>query len=234
MASTSQIEVEVESREVTGKNACRRLRAEKKVPGNVYGLGRPPFMVAVNPRRVDEVLKMGSGINTIFSLSLKGQEGKREAMIKEMQRDPVTENLVHIDFVRVDPTQRIQVKVPIRLLGLATGVKNEGGIVDFVHREIEVDCLPASIPEFVGVDISELHIGQHVSVKDLDVVEGLNIHEDGEQIVAVVVSPKAEEEPVAEDELAEGEGEPEVAAKGKEEGEGDAADKDSDKDKKDK
>ncbi len=231
MASSSQIEVEVESRDVTGKNACRRLRADKKVPGNVYGLGRPPFMVAVNPRRVDEVLKLGSGINTIFSLRLKGQEGKREAMIKEMQRDPVTEKLVHIDFVRVDPDRRIQVRVPIKLLGTATGVKNEGGIVDFVNREIEVDCLPASIPEFVGVDISELHIGQHVSVKDLEVVEGLNIHEDGEQIVAVIVSPKAEEEPVAEDEIAEGEGEPEVAAKGKEEGEGDAADKDKDKDK---
>lgn len=216
MANTSSIVLEVEPRENTGKNACRRIRARGLVPGNVYGLDRAPFKVAVDPKRIEEVLRMGSGVNTIFTLSLAGQQRRRETMIKELQRDPVTERPIHVDFVRIDATKAVQVSVPIRLLGIATGVKNEGGLIDFVHREVEVDCLPGQIPEHLDVDVTELHINQHVAFKDLPVVEGVTLLGDPEQIIAVVVAPKAEEEPVAAEVAEVAAEEPDLAKKGKE------------------
>jgi large subunit ribosomal protein L25 len=185
------------------------------VPGNVYGLERAPFMVAVDPRRVEDLLRMERGVNTIFTLTLAGETSRREAMIKELQRDPLTDRPLHIDFVRVDLTRKMEVAVPIRLVGTPTGVKNEDGILDFVHREVALECLPTAIPEFLSVDVSELHVHQHVSIKDLVVPEGVRILEDPEQIVATVAPPRQEELPVAAEEAATP-AEPEVAKKGKE------------------
>lgn len=220
MPKTSNIVVEVETREETGKNACRRIRARGMVPGNVYGLDRPPFMVAIDPKRIEEVLRMGSGVNTIFTLSLAGQQRKRETMIKELQRDPVTERPLHIDFVRIDASKPVHVSVPIRLQGVPLGVKVDGGILDFVHRDVLVECLPGEIPEHLDLDVTALHINQHVSYKDLTVAEGVKVLGDPEQIVAVVVAVKVEEEAPAEvEEVAAEAGaaaEPEVAKKGKE------------------
>ncbi len=220
MAKTSNIVVEVEPREDTGKNACRRIRARGMVPGNVYGLDRPPFMVAIDPKKIEEVLRMGSGVNTIFTLSLAGEQRKRETMIKELQRDPVTERPLHIDFVRIDANKPVHVSVPIRLQGVPTGVKNDGGILDFVHRDVLVECLPGEIPEHLDVDVTALHINQHVSYKDLTVAAGVKVLGDPEEIVAVVVAVKIEEEAPAEvEEVAAEAGaaaEPEVAKKGKE------------------
>jgi large subunit ribosomal protein L25 len=202
-----EIVLEVASRDETGKNACRRLRAKGKIPGNVYGLDRPPFMVAVDPAQIEKLLRLESGANTIFSLALEGQERRREAMIKELQRDPVTELPVHVDFVRVDPTQAVHVQIPIQLIGIATGVKNDGGVMDFVQREVSVECLPGDIPEHLDVDVSALHINQHVALKDLQVGERVQILDDPEQIVAVVVPPRVEEvvEEAAEEEGVEAE-----------------------------
>jgi len=206
MVTKEKVIVEVVRRTETGKNACRRLRRQGKIPGNVYGLDRPPFMVAVSPKRLDEVLRLESGANTIFSLTLPGEANSREAMIKGLDRDPVTEAPVHIDFVRVDPNRAIHVRIPIRLTGVATGVKNDAGIMDFVHRETEVECLPGLIPEHLDVDVTELQINQHVSIKDLQPPEGVRILDDPEQIVAVVVAPRSEEEVApAEEAVAEAE-----------------------------
>jgi len=232
-AASEGIVLEVESRTETGGSACGRMRRAGRVPGNVYGLDRPAFKVSVSPRRLDEVLRLGSGVNTVFQLSLLGENKTREAMIKELQRDPVTEYPIHVDFIRVDPTKTIQVSVPIHLVGTPDGVKNEGGIVDFVNRVIHVECLPTQIPESLDVDVSALHINQHVSVSDLEIPGDLNVLDDPEQILAVVVAPRVEEEVVAEEEETaepvEGE-EPEVAKKGKEAEEAEAApDKDKDK-----
>jgi len=225
MAKTSSTELEVESREVTGKNACRRLRAAGRIPGNVYGLDRPPFKVAANPKRIEELLRQGSGVNTVFRLTLSGDERSRDAMIKELQRDPVSGLPVHIDFVRVDLTQAIQINVPVKLVGTPDGVKNEGGVIDFIQREVLAECLPGNIPEYFEVDISALHIGQNVAVKDLEIGEDVKLLEDLEGIVAVVSAPRVEEE-VAEPEEGEeveavegegeGEGEDEEGKKGKE------------------
>lgn len=214
---TSNVVMEVQPREETGKNACRRLRASGRIPGNVYGLDRDPFKVSVNPRRITELLHLGSGVNTIFNLTLVGEERSREAMIKELQRDPVTDEPIHIDFIRVDPKRKIHVSVPVQLEGLPEGVKNEGGIIDFVLRNVEMECLPTEIPETLSVDVSGLHINQNVTVGDIDLPAGLTMVEDAGRIVAVVVAPKVEEEPAAEEEVEEeAEAEPEVAKKGKE------------------
>ena len=198
MASTSKaIVVEVEPRDDRGKNPCRRMRREGRVPANVYGMELKPFAVSVDPRRIEDVLRLESGRNSILTLSMSGAGQNRAVMLREMQRDPVSEKLVHIDFVRVDPNKMLHVAVPVRLLGTATGVKNEAGVLDFVHRQVAVSCLPAAIPEHLDVDISELHVGQHVSVKDLAAVANVEFLADPETILAVVSAPRVEEVPAA-------------------------------------
>jgi len=222
-AIPKNIVLEVESRETTGSTAGRRMRRKGQVPGNVYGLDRPPFKVSVNPRRIDEVLRLGSGVNTMFQLALAGENKTRDAMIKELQRDPVTDLPVHVDFIRVDPTKTVQVSVPVRLVGLPEGVKNEGGVVDFVNRVVEVECLPTHIPEHYDVDVSALHINQHVSVSDLSIGEGVKLLDDPEQILAVVVAPRVEEVAVTEEEAEAIEGEAAEGAEGTEAPAGEAS-----------
>jgi len=209
------IVVEVAERSDLGKNASRRLRKSGGVPGVVYGLDRPPFTVGVGARKIEEVLGLETGRNTIFTLALAGQDRSRAVMIKALQRDPVTERLVHVDFVRVDLAKAVKVSVPIRIVGIAEGVKTDGGILEFVLRQVEVHCLPSDIPEHLDLDITALHLNQHLSVKDLPTRERVTIVDDPEAIVCVVAVPKEEAAPVVE-EVAATTAEPEVIKKGKE------------------
>ena len=202
--------VEVAERTNFGKNACRRYRAAGDIPANVYGMDLPPFSVSVKARRISEVLHLSSGQNTIITLAMSGADVKRAVMIRDLQRDPVTDRVIHVDFVRVDASKTMQVSVPVRLLGTATGVKDEGGTLDFVHREISIECLPAAIPEHVDVDVSELHVGQHVSVEDLQAQsKGVTILDDPATIIATVAAARVEE--VVETEEGADEAAPEVA-----------------------
>src|SRR4029077_14012392 len=137
--------------------------------------------------------------NTIFTLSLTGQDRSRAVMIKALQRDPVTERLVHVDFVRVDLSRSVRVNVPVRLIGLAEGVKTDGGLLEFVLRQVEVQCLPSDIPEHLDLDGAGLHLNQHLSVHDLPVRERVTILDDPEAIVCVVAVPKEEAAPVVEE-----------------------------------
>jgi large subunit ribosomal protein L25 len=226
--------LEVKSRTLTGGSACRRMRRARRIPSNVYGLDQPPFMVEVNPKRIDELLRLGSGVNTLFQLSLVGENKTREAMIKELQRDPVSELPVHVDFIRVDPLKKVQVSIPIRLEGIPEGVKNEGGIIDFVNRVVVVECLPTDIPESVEVDISDLHVNQNASVSDLKFPDAVEVLDDPEQIVAVVVAPRVEEAAPVEEEAEAAEEEAEAAEADKAAGEGEAAPEADKKDKKEK
>ena len=204
--ATQKVMLEVEIREQLGKGPNRRLRAAGRLPANVYGLGLKSFAVSVEPRRVEDLLRSGSGRNTILTLSMKGADESRQVMIREIQRDPVHEGLRHVDFVRVDPKRKMQVRVPVNLVGSPEGVKNEGGLIDFIHREVLVDCLPSAIPEHLDGDISELHIGQQLTVKDLPLPEHVEMIDDPDMVLVVVAQPKVEEEPVeAEEEvIAEG------------------------------
>ena len=192
--SPAPLMVSVDPRELRGKNASRRLRATGKVPGNVYGMSLDSYAVAVEARRIEEILRLGSGRNTIFTLSLGEGQQSRAVMLRELQRDPVSEQLVHVDFLRVDPTKVVHVRIPVRLVGTPEGVKNEGGVIDFVHRQVEVACMPSSIPERLDIDIEHLHINQNISVKELQTEEGVEILDDPDTILAVVASPRVEVE----------------------------------------
>jgi large subunit ribosomal protein L25 len=218
MAQQEKITIEVEERREFGKNANRRLRAAGKVPGNIYGLTSKPYAVMVDPRRVNEVLHLETGRNTIFSLALAGKEQRREVMLREIQRDPVSEQFVHIDFLRIDPDKKLDFDVPVRIHGTPFGVKNEGGILEFVHRSVKMSCLPHDVPDHVELDVEELHLGQSVHVRDLSLGADIEILDDLDMVLVHVIAPKVEAE---EPEEAEAEGE-EVAEATPEAGEAEA------------
>jgi len=196
----NEITVEVEERELLGKNASRRLRQEGMVPAILYGADKSPVSLTVDPRRLEDVLRSDRGINTLFHLHLPGKDLRRMVRIREYQRHPLTDRITHADFVRVEMDRKIQVKIPVRLEGIPEGVKNEGGILDFVHRAIEVECLPAAIPDSLVVDVSELHVGQNVTVEDLaDVVGEVRILVPSSTVIATVSVSRAA---IAEEEAA--------------------------------
>lgn len=208
--------VEVASRPETGKNVSRRLRRAGRVPAVVYGENKAPVAVSVDPKAIDLILKSESGENTLFQLRLDGEETKtRHVMIREHQNDPVSGKLVHIDFLRIAMDRKVQVEVPLLIVGIADGVKNQGGILDFVGRSVQIACLPTEIPQHLEVDVTPMTIGQVFRTKDLTVPAGMEIRTDPEQALVVISSPKAEEAPAAA--AAAQPTEPEVIAKGKEE-----------------
>src|SRR5262245_39398468 len=222
MQKQNEILVEVQPRSDTGKNESRRLRAAGRVPGVVYGGDRPVVPIVVDQRRVLDILRSETGENTLFTLQLEGTDSKRVVMIRDYPRDPVKGKLLHVDFVRVDLSRTIEVQVPVHVVGTPVGVKLEGGLMDHVIREVSVSCLPGDIPEALELDASEVHVGQHLSVRDIKVTDKIKILDDPDQTVLVIALPKAEEVPVAAPvEGAPVEGapaEPEVIKKGKEAG----------------
>ena len=219
----SEIVLEVHEREATGKNANRRLRAGGEVPAVVYGAGLEPSAIRVPERKVVEILKSGSGGNTVFLLQLHGTDKKRHAMIRELQTDSLTGEMIHIDFQRILMDQKVRVMVPIELEGEAEGVKTEGGLIDFVTREVEVECLPGKIPQHITLDVTPLHIGQHVEAGELELPEGVSLHVDPERVIVSLAVRRVVEEVAEEGEedlLIEAEAEePEVIQRGKAEDE---------------
>jgi large subunit ribosomal protein L25 len=218
--------VPAESRSETGKNENRRLRSRGMIPGVVYGTGKAAVPVAVSPREIVAILKSASGENTLFDLDLGGE--RRKVILKEFQREPLRGSLLHADFYEVALDKVLQVKVHVELEGVPAGVKLQGGIVDFVTRELELECLPADIPAKVTVDISHLELGKHLRVSDLKLGDRVKVKDEPDLVIAHVVLPRAEvaaeaaaTEAVAEPTAAE----PEVIKKGKAEKEGEAEDK---------
>ncbi len=210
------IELTVEKRSTTGKNEARRDRAAGRIPAVVYGAGKPNVPISVNRRALSDVFREGAGENAIFLLKLAGSDQSRHAMIREMQRDPVSRKPVHIDFVRVLMDVKITIKVPVEIVGAAHGVKTEGGILDVVTREIEIECLPGNIPAHLDVDVTDLGIGEAIRVGQIPPVEGVRVVDNPEKVVVHVAHPTREEEPVAvAAEVAAEPAEPEVLKKGK-------------------
>jgi large subunit ribosomal protein L25 len=218
--------VAAESRTETGKSSNRRLRSRGLIPGVVYGAGKEAVPVAVSPMEITEILHSASGENTLFDLEVGGE--RRKVILKEFQREPLKGQLLHADFFEVALDKPIQVQVQVELLGTPTGVKNQGGILDFITRELEVECLPADIPDRIPLDVSGLELGRHLRVSDIQAPsERVTILTDSDVVIVHVVTPRAEvaaAEEAAEEEAAEAGAEPEVAAKGKAE-EGEGADK---------
>ncbi len=209
----SEPTVTVRLREQTGKNANRRLRAAGEIPAVVYGGDTDSAAIRVDGKSVQSLIREG-GENAVFQLQLEGTDRTRHTMIRDLQWNPLTGALVHIDFQRVKMDQEVQVSVPVALIGTPEGVRNEGGLVEFVTREITVVCLPGDIPSSIELDVEPLHIGQHVEVGELTLPEAVRLDDDESRVVMSVAAPRLveeEEEVSEEDELLEAFGdEPEM------------------------
>ena len=206
--------VEADPREDFGKNASRRLRHAGRIPGVVFGGGGSAIPVVVDPRKISEVLQTEAGHNAIFTLEIKGKAPAR-VMLRDWQVDPIAGRLLHVDMVRVALDAKLKVQVPILVTGEAKGVKTQGGIFEFLLREVDVECLPDDIPDHIVVDVTELLIGRTLRVSELPVNEKIKVLTEANRAVAHVVALKVEEEKPAEEVAEAAPAEPEVIRKGK-------------------
>src|SRR5579862_2137060 len=189
--------VEAEPREDFGKNAARRTRASGRIPGVVYGGGGPVIPVSVDPIGIRSILHSESGHNTIFTLEVRGKAPAR-AMVRDWQSEPIRGGLLHVDLVRIALDAKLKLKIAIHVSGEPKGVKLDGGVFEFMLREVEVECLPDDIPEAINVDVSPLGLNQSVRVSELSVGSKVKVLSDPNRVVAHVVPLKAEEEKPAE------------------------------------
>lgn len=206
--------IKSEIRNVFGKNASRRIRQEGMIPAILYGADTVSIPLTLNKKDVFAILKAETGENTIFKISFNSET--RNTMIKELQKDPVTDEILHADLIQIVMDNVISVSVPIVLVGEAVGVKAEGGFVDFVTREVEIECLPKNIPEQLEIDISSLHLHQSLKVEDLSSPGEITLVTDPDTVVVLIHAPTKEEFEVEEiEEEIVAEEEPEVIKKEK-------------------
>jgi len=195
--STAVIEtIVVAKRERVGKSSSRELRKSGLIPATIYGLNEPAVSIAISPKVVARVLASDTGMNSMLHLQREGTDIKRHVIIKDVQRDPVTGRLAHLDFMRVDPTHKVRVHVPIVLKGTPAGVK-EGGLLDFVHRTIEVECLPGFIPGHIDVNVDHLHVGDTIRLDQVKLDPHLTVLGDAHNVLCSVHGKAAEEETTA-------------------------------------
>lgn len=214
----SETILNVERREATGKNANRRLRAAGLVPAVVYGAGKEAVSIQVDRKLLLDMLRTTGADNAVFLLHLAGTKHKRHTMIRDMSVHPLTRSIQHVDFQRVLMDEKVRVQVAIVLVGEAMGVKDEGGVLDFVTREVGVECLPGDIPQHFEVDVTELQIGDHLEFSDLELPPGVELLEDESRVIAALAHARVEleEEEDEEELLIEATAdEPEVIGRGK-------------------
>ena len=221
--------LEATSRNRFGKNEAGRIRREGQIPAVVYGDAHAAEPVTVNPKDLLRILHSESGANTLISLKIDGK-GPAQVLVKEYQLHPVEQNLLHADFYLVAMDKVLRVTVPVHLTGVAKGIKEQGGIVDFVHREVVMECLPADIPEHITVDVTELMLHDGVRVRDLDTGGKWKPVSEPEMMIVHVVTVKVEEAPVVEAAATAAvpgatAAEPEVIKKGKKDEDDEKADK---------
>jgi large subunit ribosomal protein L25 len=216
------IPLSAEKRESIGKGGARKARAAGKIPAILYGHGETPLPVSIGARTFQLALQQHKGGNAIVNLTVNG--GEFTALIREVQYDPLSREIVHLDFQHISLTEMVEVEVSVHLLGLPLGVKDGGGILEHITRTVEVSCLPTAIPPSIDVDVAALNIGDSVHVRDL-MVSDVTILTDPDTTVATVVPPTVIEEKPVEVVAAPTEGEPEVIAKGKKEEEAAAEEK---------
>jgi large subunit ribosomal protein L25 len=205
-----------EKRDVFGKNASRRLRRSGMIPVILYGAKDDNVPLTLKKKDIFEILKAETGENTVFEVSYNSE--KRNAMIKELQMNPVTDEILHADLIQIALDKIVRVSVPVVTVGEAVGVKTEGGFVDFITREIEIECLPRDIPEHIEIDISELHLRQSFKVGEVVVPDEITLISDPESLLVHIEMPTKEEEIEVEEEEEEvigEEEEPEVIKKEK-------------------
>jgi large subunit ribosomal protein L25 len=220
--ATEKNPLEAQPRTPGNKNEARRVRRSGKVPGVLYGAGKETLPLSFDPRQIARILRSGAGHNTIFELMLDGGE-RTQAMIVDWQYEPVKGALLHVDLKRIAMDRKLKVEVPIVLKGEAVGVKQQGGILEQVLREVEVECLPGDIPASIEADITHLVFGKVLRVEDLPRSEKVKFLTDANQPVAHIITVKEEVAPtleVAAAEVGAVPAEPEVIKRGKQEVEG--------------
>jgi large subunit ribosomal protein L25 len=205
------------------KNAARRVRVAGRIPGVIYGAKEPSIAVELDPKQMLRILHSESGHNTIFDVDVQGSS-RVKAMIVDWQYEPIKGHLLHIDLKRIAMDKAMLVEVPVVLDGVPTGVKNEGGMLEQVLREVEIECLPGDIPAHINVDVSGLKIGDSIRVADLPHGGRFKFITDEDATVAHVTIIKEEAVATPDAVAAAAPAEPEVVKKGKQETE-DAADK---------
>lgn len=209
-----KITVKGEKREQSGKGFARRLRQQGKVPVNVYGGGTESVSAAVELKDLAAVLRSETGPNTLFSLDIEGV-GPTDVIFQDRQIDPLKGRLIHADLRRFAKGEKIEVSVPIHLIGEPVGIKEDGAVLDQHLREIKVVCEPKNIPEFFEVNVEHLELNQSVHVSDIKVGEGIEVHEEPETVIANVTQVREEElEPAT-----ESAGEPEIVGDNKDDNE---------------
>jgi len=211
--------LEATARDTIGKNEARRTRRGGKVPAVLYGGdGHGATSIAVDPRALLRILHSEAGQNTLISLKLAGG-GDTRVLVKDFQLDPVTHSVLHADFYRVAMDKVLQVTIPVTVRGEPKGVKQQGGVLEFIRREIEIECLPGDIPEHVEIDISELMLHQGIRVRDVPIDPKWTPLTEGDAMLVHVIMPRAEEAPAPAEAAAATAtpAEPEVIKKGKKE-----------------
>lgn len=218
----SEATIEVQRRERAGKSESRRLRKSDLIPAVLYGADKEPIAIQVPRVTLLDLFKEGGHENRIFLLKLSGTDQTRHAMVRDIQVDAMTNKITHLDFQRIAMDKKLRVRVHLALEGIPTGVKNDGGILDFVTREVEVECMPNAIPQEIGVDVSHLGVGQHLDASEITWPKGVEYLGSADAVIASVKHARMEEAaPAAAAAPAEGAAaapaEPEVIARGKKE-----------------
>lgn len=214
----------VTKRNTVGKGAARKIRREGFIPAVLYGREIEPISLTVNPIDLKKALSTEAGENTLLELHVKGdgEEITKIALLRDVQYDNLTSRPIHFDFQEILMKELITVKVPVEVVGKAPAIQ-EGGILEEILREIEVECLPASIPNVIEIDVSQLGIGDSIHIGDLTLPEGVTVLHDPDETIITILSPVMEEvkpaaaEAAAPAEGAEGEAEPEAEEEGGEE-----------------
>ena len=195
----AEMTVKAKTRSEFGSGPSKKMRRVGLVPAVVYGGSGQTVSVAVDPKEIFRLLRSEAGRNTILNLAIEGGD-TNNVILKDWQVDPVKESILHADFQRIAMDQKLKVTVPIAIRGEPVGVKTEGGMLDVVLREIEVECLPADIPERIECDVSELQMHESLRVRDFAALERVEILEDADRVVVHVVPLRAEEEEAVPDE----------------------------------
>jgi large subunit ribosomal protein L25 len=208
-------ELKARLRQERGKGFAKRTRRDGNLPGILYGEGNAPVALEVSFKDFYHVTHTRAGSNVILDLEIEGLDrGECKAIIREVQYHPVRRNVLHVDFQEISMTKKVHVSIPVEIVGESVGVKTKGGVLELLHREVEVRCLPADIPESIRIDVADLDIGDSLQVKDLTFEAGEIIDEPEMTVVTIVAPTVIEEKPKVEEE---------VAVEGEEAKEGEAA-----------
>jgi large subunit ribosomal protein L25 len=214
-----QVKLKAEPRNATGRSAARKLKAQGIVPAVIYGGKQKSQALQVLERDINAMLSHASGENILVELEIAGEKSNRTALLQEVQHSPVRGDVVHVDFHAISMDEKIEASVPLEAFGVATGVKNFGGLLEQNLRTLTVECLPRDLPDKITVDVSALNIGDTIHVRGIKVPEGVVIKVQPDLTAFSVVAPLAEEEPVTPEAEAAAAAGPEVITAKKEEGE---------------